>query len=263
MIIIGEKLNSSIPSALEAMKNSEDEIVRLIKLQSDAGADYLDINTALMTDAEYETMERIAKLVLSESECGIMLDSPSPDVLTRAAKLCGDRKLILNSVTSDERIDEIAPVAAELGCGIVVMPMSVDEGIPTSAEGRLACAMKAIEKLTAAGVSEENVYVDAICETLATGDTNALTALDTIKLVKEKTGAKTTCGLSNVSFGLPKRAFINAAFMSMAILCGLDSAIIDPTSKELRKALHSAEAVAGKDEYCMNYLEYVRGEFDI
>ena len=85
MIIIGEKLNSSIPSALEAMKNSEDEIVRLIKLQSDAGADYLDINTALMTDAEYEAMERIAKLVLSESECGIMLDSPSPDVLTRAA----------------------------------------------------------------------------------------------------------------------------------------------------------------------------------
>lgn len=118
-------------------------------------------------------------------------------------------------------------------------------------------------KLTSVGVNEENVYVDAICETLATGDTNALTALDTIKLVKEKTGAKTTCGLSNVSFGLPKRAFINAAFMSMAILCGLDSAIIDPTSKELRKALHSAEAVAGKDEYCMNYLEYVRGEFDI
>ena len=254
MIIIGEKLNSSIPSALEAMKNSEDEIVRLIKLQSDAGADYLDINTALMTDAEYEGMERIAKLVLSESECGIMLDSPSPDVLT---------KLILNSVTSDERIDELAPVAAELGCGIVVMPMSVDEGIPTSADGRLVCAMKAVEKLTSVGVNEENVYVDAICETLATGDTNALTALDTIKLVKEKTGAKTTCGLSNVSFGLPKRAFINAAFMSMAILCGLDSAIIDPTSKELRKALHSAEAVAGKDEYCMNYLEYVRGEFDI
>lgn len=260
MIIIGEKLNSSIPSALEAMKSGDEAVIALIRAQESAGAAYLDINTAMFESRETEVMERVVKLVLENSECGIVLDSPDPEVLKRVSKLCAGRELILNSVTSDERIDELAPVAAELGCGVIALPMSVD-GIPDTAEGRLECAKTAIAKLTAAGVAEENIYIDAICETLATLDTNAKTSLDTIRLVKENTGAKTTCGLSNVSFGLPKRAFINAAFVSAAIFCGLDSAIVDPTSKELKRAVFAASAVAGQDEYCMEYIGFIRGEY--
>lgn len=259
MILIGEKLNSSIPSTLRAMKESDEEIISLIKAQEAAGAAYLDINTAMFEADELPMMEKIVKLALSNSSCGIVLDSPDPKVIEEAAKLCAGRELILNSVTSDERIDELAPAAAKLGCGVIVLPMDTD-GIPETAEGRLECAKKAIAKLTAAGVDEENIYVDAICETLATLDTNAKTSLETIRLVKENTNAKTTCGLSNVSFGLPKRAFVNAAFVSIAIYNGLDSAIADAMNEELRRAIHSANAVSGLDEYCMEYIGFIRGE---
>lgn len=263
MLIIGEKLNSSIPSALDAMNAGEEAVAAIIDLQNAAGADYIDINTALMGERELEIMKMSARLVIERTSLGIMLDSPSAGVLAGAAEVCGGRKLILNSVTSDERIDEVAPLAAETGCGVVVLPIDSSDGIPPTADGRLALAERAIEKLTGAGVSEENIYIDAICETLATGDGNARCALDTIRLIKEKTGAKTVCGLSNVSFGLPKRAFINASFMSMAAFCGLDAAIADPCSKELRKAMRAAEAVAGRDEYCMEYIGFIRDEYDV
>lgn len=259
MIIIGEKLNSSIPSAFEAMQGCDEGIIDLIKLQAAAGASYLDINAAMFESGETEMIKRVIKLVREHSDCGIMLDSPNPDVIADVITECDGVEVIVNSVTADERIDELAPIAAAYGCGIVVLPMDMD-GIPDSAEGRLNRALTAINKLKAAGVAEENIYVDAICETLATCDTNARVALDTIALIKSKTSAKTTCGLSNTSFGLPKRAFINGAFMTIAIYNGLDSAIIDPTSKELRKANYSASAVCGNDEYCMEYINYVREE---
>lgn len=259
MIIIGEKLNSSIPSAFAAMQEGDEAIINLIKLQSEAGAKYLDINTAMFEDKEAEMMKKVASLVLANSECGLMLDSPATEVLCRVIEEFSGADIILNSVTADERIDELAPIAAKYDCGIVVLPMDVN-GIPETADGRLECAKTAIAKLTAAGVKEENIYVDAICETLATCDTNGKTALDVIAKIKESTSAKTTCGLSNVSFGLPKRGVLNGAFLTVALYNGLDSAIIDPTSKEIRKSLFAGEAILGRDEYCMEYINFAREE---
>lgn len=259
MIIIGEKLNSSIPSTFAAMQESDEAIVNLIKRQSEAGAKYLDINTAMFEEKEADMMRKVAKLVLSESECGLMLDSPNPEVLCMMAEEFSGADIILNSVTADERISELAPVAAKYGLGIVVLPMDVN-GIPETADGRIECAKAAIAKLTETGVKEENIYVDAICETLATSDTNAKTALEVIAKIKASTSAKTTCGLSNVSFGLPKRGVLNGAFLAIALYAGLDSAIIDPTSKEIRKSLFSGEAILGRDEYCMEYINFAREE---
>lgn len=259
MIIIGEKLNSSIPSAFATMQESDEAIVNLIKRQSDAGARYLDINTAMFEAKEAEMMKKVASLVLANSECGLMLDSPNPEVLCEVIAEFSGADIILNSVTADERIDELAPVAAKYGCGIVVLPMD-QSGIPETAEGRLECAKSAIAKLTAAGVKEENIYVDAICETLATCDTNAKVSLDVIAKIKANTNAKTTCGLSNVSFGLPKRGVLNGAFLAIALYNGLDSAIIDPTSAEIRKSLFAGEAISARDEYCMEYINFAREE---
>lgn len=259
MIIIGEKLNSSIPSAFAVMQGEDEGIISLIKLQSEAGAQYLDINTAMFEGKEAEMMKRVARLVLANSECGLMLDSPNPTVLADVIEEFAGNKIILNSVTADERIDELAPIAAKYNCQVIVLPMDVN-GIPESSYGRLSCAKNAIEKLVAAGVSEENIYIDAICETLATCDTNAKTSLEVIAKIKSETSAKTTCGLSNVSFGLPKRAVLNGAFLAIATYLGLDSAIIDPTSKEIRKAMFATDAICGKDEYCMEYINFARDE---
>ncbi len=265
MLIIGEKINSSIPSAFKAMQEGDEAILKLIRAQADAGAKYLDVNTALFEDDELSVMKRVIALIRDNSDCGVMLDSPNPAVLTAALEDCAgfeERGIILNSVTTDERIDELIPAIVKYGCGVVVLPIDTVNGIPDTAEGRLANAKTAIQKLTAAGVPEENIYVDAICETLATGDLNARITLDTLRLVKAETGAKTTCGLSNVSFGLPKRAFIGGAFLSCAMFAGLDSAIVDPTSKELRKSLFSTNALLGNDEYCMEYITYIREEVE-
>lgn len=258
MILIGEKLNSSIPGTLKALKEGDEAyLIAQIEAQAEAGADYLDLNTALCGEAELSQMLRLIDLTLQHCQAGIMIDSPSPAVALRAAEKAQGRPLILNSVTVSQRIEELTPVAARLGAGVVGLP--IDGGIPESAQGRADNAARLIEKLTAGGVRPENIYIDALVETLATGDINARTTLQTIALIKERfPQVKTLCGLSNISFGLPKRAEINAAFLGMAVWQGLDSAILSVTATKLITALRAAEALCGRDEYCMEYIAHIR-----
>lgn len=258
MIIIGEKLNSSIPKTLEAL-NSKDEayIVDLIKSQEECGADYLDINTAVCEN-EVENLKWVIGLVLSNCKCGIMLDSPSSSTIKEVIGLCNGRKVIINSITVDERIDELMPVIKETGGGVVGLPIS-KEGMPNTAQKRVENATKLIQKLTDFGIDEKNIYIDALAETLATESENCMIAIDTIAgLSKLYPNVNTTCGLSNVSFGLPKRLLINSAFLAMAIASGLSSAIMDITSLGMRNMLYASLAVAGHDEYCMDYITHIR-----
>jgi len=262
MIVIGEKLNSSIPSTWEAMQSGDTEkLTAMIRRQEECGADYLDINTAMFGEEEKAEMVKLVSLAMENSSCGIMLDSPSPDVIAYVLPLIKDRPVIVNSVTLCERVKGLAPLIAECGAGVVAMP-SDENGIPAEASQRIENACRLIEILSDYGIAEENIYVDCICEALAVGDTNAKITLDTIRGVQEiHPSVKTVCGLSNVSFGLPKRIFINTAFLCAALYAGLDGAIMDCTSEKMTEALKSAEAVIGKDEYCMNYIEYVREKY--
>lgn len=259
MIIVGEKLNSSIPKTLDALNAmDEDYLVKLAKRQEKCGADYLDINTAICGELETEKLLWLVDCVLQNTSCGIMIDSPSTDAIIAALNKIQDRKVIINSVTLTQRIDELLPVIAERGCGVVALPMD-ENGIPDTAEKRLDCAKRLIERLTKEGVEPGNIFIDAITESLSVGDKNAVVALDTIRAIKEYAPqVHTVCGLSNVSFGLPQRISINCAFLSAAIACGLDSAIMDITLPAMRTALFSALAVSGRDEYCMNYISFVR-----
>lgn len=119
-----------------------------------------------------------------------------------------------------------------------------------------------IEKLTAAGIAADNIYVDVLAEALATEEKAAATTLKTIRLIKEKyPEIQTICGLSNISFGLPKRANLNAAFLAMALVSGLDAAILDCSSPRIQDMLYTAEALLGRDEYCMEYIGYCRGKY--
>lgn len=258
MIIIGEKLNSSIPKTLEAFnQNDEEYIISLIKSQESCGADYLDINTAVCEN-EVEKLRYVTGLVLKHSKCGIMLDSPSPQVIKEAIGLCEGRKVIINSVTVTERIDELLPVIKETGAGVVGLPIDED-GIPSTVERRVENAKKLIQKITGYGISESNIYIDVLAETLATDSENAITAIRTIgEIAKLYPNVNTTCGLSNVSFGLPKRMLINSAFLAMAIANGLTSAILDITSLGMRNMLFASLALVGQDEYCMDFITHIR-----
>lgn len=259
MIIIGEKLNSSIPSTLDAIQSGDAERIKSIILaQAEAGADFLDINTALCGENELSEMIRLIDMVREYTECGIVLDSPSTDIIASAIASAGDRPVILNSVTLTERIDELIPVALKYGASVIALPMD-DDGIPEDAEKRTEIALKIVDKLTSAGVPKDKIYIDILVQSVAVEDTAAKCALETlVNLKKADPDVKTVCGLSNVSFGLPKRININSAFMNIAVWCGLDSAIFDPSSQAMMNALRASEAVCAMDEFCIEYIGQIR-----
>ena len=259
MLVIGEKLNSSIPKTLEAFqKRNSDAVIELIKKQERFGANYLDINTALTGEQENDTMRWVVDLVLQHSRCDIMIDSPNIEAIKEVLPYIQGRKLFINSISTDKAYEELLPMIKETGASVVCLPI-VGREIPAQPEGRLKNADLLIEKLTAAGIAADNIYVDVLAEALATEEKAAATTLKTIRLIKEKyPEIQTICGLSNISFGLPKRANLNAVFLAMALVSGLDAAILDCSSPRIQDMLYTAEALLGRDEYCMEYIGYCR-----
>lgn len=261
MIIVGEKLNSSIPKTLEAMNAGDvGTLTELIRRQEQGGADYLDVNTALCEAGELDRMLWVIGLVLEHSECGIMLDSPSGEILASAAKSAGKRRLIFNSVTlktPQNTLETVARAAVESGAGVVIMP--VGESFPHSSGERILNAEKMVKILTGLGVPAGNLYVDAIVETVSADGNAPSVTLETIRGLKARLPeVRSVCGVSNVSFGLPGRANLNAAFLAMASAAGLDCAILDTTSDRMCLALRAAAAIAGEDEFCMEYIAAMR-----
>lgn len=258
MIFIGEKLNSSIPRTKAMMdRNDRDGILDLIDRQAKAGANYLDLNAAMMGEAEREWLIKLAEWTIQHSDAGIMLDSPSPEALIEAAKAVKDRPLILNSVTLAERIDALLPVAAEHKAGLVALPMA--SRMPETAGERVAIAGELIGKIKAAGLNGGLIYIDALVEALSAGDANPVRTLQTIRGIRDMhPDVHIIAGLSNISFGLPGRGRLNAAFAAMAICSGLDSVICDVLDGELMCSIYAAEALSGADEYSMNYIRHMR-----
>ena len=178
MLKIGEKLNSSIPRTLAAMKERDDEtLLQLIRDQEAGGAAYLDINTALVGETEEEELRRIVSMALRESGCGILLDSPNAQVLARTLPASEGRPVMVNSVTLDARYDALLPLIGETGAGVVCLPMA-DGRIPLDPRQRVDNAEALANKLAAAGVPAEKIWIDVLAESIATSDCAARAALD-------------------------------------------------------------------------------------
>lgn len=258
MILIGEKLNSSIPSTLTMFEaRDEASVAALIKKQAAAGAAFLDVNAAVCAD-ERGTLLWALELVKKYSDCGVMVDTADTEVMAEAARAASGRALILNSTTIDERFDAVTALAKETGASLVALPISL-EGQAATLEERCANIDTLVGKLREAGIPDERVYLDVLVETLATNGESAKTAIGAIIHVAARyPEIRTTCGLSNISFGLPRRALINSAFLSAAVFNGLSSAILDPASPSIRDALAAVQVVAGQDDFCMNYITYLR-----
>ncbi len=259
MIKIGELLNSSVPKTLSALQSRDEKyLTEVIVKQTECGAEYLDINTALLGDDEQQGMEWLINLTLANSNCGFMLDSPNPNVLQHCLNEVGGRRVLINSVTAEQRFLPLLRDALACNAGVVCLPLSAGH-IPQTARERADNAKSSVDMLTTLGYSEDNIYIDILAEAIASNQNAATVMLETLRLVKsEMPCVKTICGLSNVSFGLPKRAAINAAFLAMALAAKLNSAILDVTSHELAKTFAAANAVLGYDEYCMEYIRFCK-----
>lgn len=261
MIIIGERINSTRAHVQEAMKSRNISfIAKEARNQIDAGADFLDINCAMSLGDEVIDIDWVVSVVQSEiPDVSICIDSPNYLAIARALGTHkGKGEIFINSITGERsRIDNIVPLATKHDAKLIALTMG-DEGMPNTAEERLKSATHILEKVESKGFKRSNLYFDPLIRPISTEPDQVKEFLRSIPMIKSL-GAKTVCGLSNVSFGLPNRKVINSVFLSMAIHAGLDAAILDPTDKQIASTIAASRALLCEDEYCAQYISAFRG----
>ena len=260
MIIVGELINASrkaIGAAIEA--GDAGYIQKAAADQDQAGAAYIDANAGIFVGDEARYMKWLVENIQSVSDKPIALDSPDPRVIEAGLALCKAVPM-LNSISLEkDRWEKLLPVvAANPQLKIVALCMS-DEGMPTTSEDRLKIAGKLIEGLTAKKAPLENIHIDPLVQPLGTDHRFGLEFLVAVRAIGERfPGVHLMCGLSNISYGLPARKFLNRVFMAQAIAAGLDGAILNPLDKGMMGTIAAAEALAGLDRSSIRYLKAYR-----
>jgi 5-methyltetrahydrofolate--homocysteine methyltransferase len=193
---------------------------------------------------------------VADAPCSI--DSPDPKAIEAALALHKGTPMINSISMEKERYEALMPLVAGTDFKVVALCMS-DKGMPETVDDRMKIADKLVNGLLQNNVAVENIYVDPLVQPVATNNTYGVEFLNAIeKIVTTYKGIHTLCGLSNISFGLPERKFINQTFMVMAVAKGLDGAIVNPLDKKMMANIITAEALMGKDDYCANYLSAYR-----
>ncbi len=255
MLVIGEKINSSIKGVEEAiLQRNESFFHDLAKRQMLAGADYLEVNSGfrIYPEEEAEDMEWLVPLVQGATELPLCIDSPYPLVIKTALKH-HKGEAIINSING-----EILPLAKQYGCGLIALT-SDRGGIPSGVSGRLKIAERIANTVSNNGIPLKNLYFDPLVMPLSSDTKNGLLFVETLKEIKRLfPEAKTISGLSNISFGLPRRSLINQAFLILSIEAGLDAAILNPLDQRLMALIKSTEAILNKDPFCLKYIEAYR-----
>jgi 5-methyltetrahydrofolate--homocysteine methyltransferase len=201
--------------------------------------------------------------VQAVTDTPLSLDSANPQALREAIKAVHKTPMI-NSISGEpERLANILPIVAEHGCPVIALCMD-EKKIPETAEKRFEVIVKVIDEAAAHGVPVSNLYIDPLAMTISTNTQSAAIAFETMRCVKAAyPDAHLTIGLSNISFGLPARSFVNRYFLSLAMQNGLDSAILDPLDREIQIAIMTTELLLGKDAHCLNFIRASRkGLFD-
>ena len=259
MIIIGELINASrkaIGAAIEAQ--DADAIQQVAKDQSEAGADFIDVNAGIFVGKEPQYLKWLVQTVQEVTDTPCAIDSPDPAAIEAALNVHKGIPMINSISLEKERHDNLMPIVAGTDMKVIALCMS-DEGMPQTVDDRLKIAEKLVNGLVQNNVSIENIFVDPLVQPLSVNDLFGLEFLNAIELIMKRfEGVHTACGLSNISYGLPARKFMNQTFMAMAIAKGLDGAIVNPLDKKMMANIIAAEALVGKDNFCIDYLKAYR-----
>lgn len=255
MIIIGEKINGSIPAVAEAIaKRDADFIKNRAKMQAEAGATFIDCCASVPEAEEVETLKWMIDCIQEVTDLPISVDSPSPDVLLEVFPYC-KRPGLINSVSGEgDKIDKIFPAIADTKWEVICL-LSDDTGIPKCAADRLKVFDKIMAKAKEYGIAPSRMHIDPLVEMLCTSENGIETNTEVISTVRSQyPDIHITAAVSNISFNLPVRKMINLGFTVLAMNAGLDSAILDPTNRDLMGVIYATEALLGEDEYCMEYI---------
>ncbi len=260
-VIIGERINPTGRKVLAAeMKEGRMDRVRADAIaQVAAGAHMLDINAGIPQLDEAALLVAAIKAVFEVTDVPICIDSSIIEAL-EAGLSAYEGKALVNSVTAEEeRMERILPLVKKHGAAVIGMAND-ETGISMIPEERVALARRIIERAADHGIPQSDVIIDPIAMTVAADPTCGLITLETMRLIRDQLGNNMTCGASNVSFGLPDRATVNAAFLPLAMHAGLTCAITNPLVPEVRRAVLAGDLLLGHDEYAMRWIASYRAE---
>ncbi len=257
--VIGERINTSLKKVRQAVETKDVEYIQNdVKMQTEKGATYIDVNAGAKIGHEEEDMKWLLKVVQQATDLPLCLDSPDPKILEMAYGMV-ERPPMINSISLEkDRFDAMIPFLEGKDCKIIALCMD-DSGMPKSVEDITGRASSIIGELEGIGFKKEDIFVDPLIQTQSVDVSNAFMAMDAVEtIMTEHKGVHTTGGLSNISYGLPQRQIINRSFLLMMMAKGFDSAIMDPLDDEIMAVLKTGEMLVGNDEFCMNFLTSVR-----
>jgi cobalamin-dependent methionine synthase I len=259
MIIVGELINSSRKAISQAVTYKDVNYIKQVaKEQYEASANYIDVNAGIFVEKESEYLKWLVQTVQEDLQVPCCIDSPDPKALEAALAVHKGTAMINSISLEKERYEAILPIIAGTDLKIVALCMG-SEGMPETADDRLKIADKLVNGLVQHNIPIDNIYVDPLVQPIGTNGSFGIEFLDSVQSITTQfKGIHTMCGLSNISFGLPKRKFINQIFAVMAVARGLDGLIVNPLDKSMMASLITAETLQGKDDFCMNYLQAFR-----
>ena len=259
MIVIGEKINASNRSVGEAISNKDRTFFEnLAREQDAAGADFIDVNAGVSSGSwehSESPMEWLVEVVQSVTDKPLAIDSDNSVIIETALRKYRGDCIMLNSVNAEpDRLESIGALAARHRALLVALVMG-GGGIPPTVEERLAASEQIMTHLARLGVQEEQILFDPLVLPISVDPVQGLVTLRTIEQIKSRyPSSKTVVGLSNVSYGLPRRGMVNRAFLLMAASVGLDAAILDPLDARMMSIVKVADMLTGKDPACKGYI---------
>jgi 5-methyltetrahydrofolate--homocysteine methyltransferase len=258
-IVIGERINpTGRKQVLAAFQAGDFEIARTDALsQVAAGADMLDVNAGVPGADEPTLLTEVLKTVMAATDVPLCIDTADPQALAAALALYKGKALV-NSCNGEERsLKAVLPIVKEYGAAVIGLCMD-DDGIPETPEARLKVAARIIERAGRHGIPVEDVIVDPLALTMGADSNAGRTALQTVELLVKEFGVNITMGASNISFGMPDRAYINSAFVAMAIHAGMTCPITNPLVPPVITAILAADLAMGHDTYGQRWIKAYR-----
>lgn len=258
-VIIGERINPTGRKALLAeLKEGKYDIVKRDAIaQVEAGAAIIDVNAGVPGADEEPILRDMLHAIMEVTDAPLCIDTADNTALETALSVYKGKALINSVNGEEERLASVLPLVKEYDASVIALCMD-DDGIPPTAEDRLKVAAKMIERAGKLGISADRLIIDPLALTMGSDHTAGMIAIDTIHMVVQEFGVNITMGASNISFGMPDRASINATFIAMSILAGLTCPITNPLEVEVNLAIQAADLVMGRDDFGMNWIKFFR-----
>lgn len=254
--IIGERINPTGKKRFkQALKEHDlDYILREGIAQQDNGAHILDVNVGLPDIDEPALMKEVVQELQSVVNLPLQIDTVDAVAMEQALRIYNGKAMVNSVSGKQESMDKVFPLIRKYG-GVVIGLTLDEDGIPADAEGRIRIARKIISEAARYGIQKKDIVIDALAMTISSEPDGAKVTLETLRRLRDEIGVNTVLGVSNISFGLPNRPIINAAFYTLAMMSGLSAGIINPGSEDMMRAWHAYHALMGLDENCGRYID--------